>query len=48
MELDALPVETLRERIKTAIESIMDLSELEKVLEQDRQERQRLITVLTA
>ena len=48
VELDALPVETLRETIKTAIESIMDLSELNKVLEQDKVERQRLITTLTA
>jgi hypothetical protein len=48
VELDALPVETLREHIKTAIDSIMDLSELEKVLAQDKVERQRLITTLTA
>lgn len=48
VELDALPVETLREHIKTAIEKIMDLSELDKVLAQDKVERQRLITTLTA
>jgi hypothetical protein len=47
VELDALPIDVLRERIKAEIEKIMDLSELEKVLAQDKIERQRLITTLT-
>jgi len=48
VELDALPVDVLKERITTNIESIMDLSELGKVLAEDKKQREYLIATLTA
>jgi hypothetical protein len=46
VELDALPVDVLRERIVTEIESRMDLQSLEAVKHQERVERERLVELL--
>ena len=46
VELDALPVDVLRERIIAEIESRMDLQALEAVKQQEGVERERLIELL--
>jgi hypothetical protein len=48
VELDALPVEVLRERIVTQIESRMDLAALQRVKAVQEEERQRLVRALGA
>ena len=48
VELDALPVEVLRERIVTQIESRMDLAALQWVKAVQEEERQRLVQALGA
>jgi hypothetical protein len=48
VELDALPIEVLRERIVTEIESRMDLAALQSVHALEEEERQRLVQALGA
>jgi hypothetical protein len=48
VELDALPIEVLRERIIREIESRMDLDALERVRATEGEERQHLIRALAA
>jgi len=47
VELDALPVEVLRERIVTAVESRMDLDALDEVRQQEAGEREQLVELLS-
>ncbi len=46
VELDALPVAVLRERIVREVERRMDLGALEEVREQEREDRERLNSIL--
>jgi hypothetical protein len=48
VELDALPIEVLRERIVTEIESRMDLAALQSIHVREEEERQRLVQALGA
>lgn len=47
VELDALPVDVLRERIKAEIQRCMDLKALETVQKMEKQERHHLVTLLS-
>jgi hypothetical protein len=47
VELDALPVDVLRERIETEIQERMDLKALAAVKKRENRERQRLVTLLS-
>jgi hypothetical protein len=47
VELDALPVDVLRERIESEVQERMDLKALAVVKKQEKQERQRLVTLLS-
>ena len=46
VELDALPVDVLMERLRTEVESRLDLEALENVRETERAEREQLVTAL--
>ncbi len=46
VELDALPMEVLRERIEEEIEARMDLDSLEAVREAEQTERERMVAML--
>ncbi len=46
VELDALPMEVLRERIEEEIEARMDLDSLEAVREEEKVERERMVAML--
>jgi hypothetical protein len=48
VELDALSVPVLQALAKNALEKRLDMDAFRKVLEQDKVERQRLITTLSA
>jgi hypothetical protein len=48
VELDALPVNVLAQRIRTEIERHMDMDAFEQVLDQERDERERIRELLEA
>jgi hypothetical protein len=48
VELDALPVNVLRQRISTEIERHMDMDAFEALLDQEREERERIRELLEA
>lgn len=48
VELDALPVNVLRERLISEIENIMDMEELQSVFEIEAQEKKRLVEILSS
>jgi hypothetical protein len=47
VELDALPVDVLRARIRSEVEARMDLDALRAVRQQEEQDRARLVELLT-
>jgi hypothetical protein len=48
VELDALPVEVLRERLVDAVESRIDLDALDEVHQQEAEDREQLVAALSA
>lgn len=47
VELDALPVDVLRERVREAVESRMDMDALEEVLEREEQDKKAIYDALS-